>query len=219
VRARSIAGFCLASAAIVGGCGLDPDYGNTEFQCPAESPDCPPGFTCQAGVCRPTTGPDASVDGSDDDAPIDGPLDVCALAMQAADNDQCSAAIDLTAQAVQPAGATVYGDTTGYASELNPAIIATCTGAPNPGPDAIYRVDAPAGAQVMLELAPEDWDGAVYLLDGCAAAASCLGGDDGMGVGAVDSATIAVTSAGTYYVVVDSQAAARAGCFTLRVRI
>ena len=219
MRARSIAGFCLAGAAIAGGCGLDPDYRNTEFQCPAESPECPPGFTCEAGVCRPIGAADARADGVSADAPIDGPLDVCALAMQAADNDQCSQAIDLTAAAAQPAGATVYGDTTGYASDLNPAIIATCTGAPNPGPDAIYRVDAPAGTQVVLELAPVDWDGAVYLLDGCAAAASCLGGEDGMGIGALDMAMITVTAADTYFIVVDSQATARAGCYTLRVRI
>lgn len=216
MRARSIAGFCLAIAANVVGCGLDPDYTGTEFRCPPEAPQCPPGFTCQAGVCRPAGGTDADAGA---DAPADGPIDACTAAMQAPDNDQCAAAIDLTAPAMQPAGATVYGDTRGYASDLSPAIIATCTGAPNPGPDAIYRIDATAGAQVMMELAPVDWDGAVYLLDACSGSASCLGGDDGMGVGAIDAAMITVPSAGTYYVVVDSQATARAGCFTLRVRL
>jgi hypothetical protein len=218
VRAGSIAGFGLAIAAILVGCGLDPDYAGTEFRCPPESPSCPPGFACVAEVCRPIGGGDAAVDAAGD-ASIDGPIDACTAAMQAPDNDRCSGAIDVTAAAIQPAGATVYGDTTGYANDLSPAIIATCTGAPNPGPDAIYRVDAPAGAQIMLELVPEDWDGAVYLLDGCAAAASCLGGGDGMGVGTIETATISAPSARTYYVVVDSQATTRAGCFTLRVRL
>lgn len=215
MRARSIAGFSCAIAASFAGCGLDPDYAGTRFRCPADSAECPPGFTCVAGFCESAALPDAPVT----DAPVaDAPLDVCTAAGQAPDNDRCSEAIDITVAAAMPAGATVYGDTRSYASDLSPAIIATCTGAPNPGPDAIYRVDAPAGANVIFELAPLDWDGAVYLLAGCSGSASCLGGDDAMGVGALDMATIAVPSAATYFVVVDSQTTTRAGCFTLRVR-
>lgn len=210
---RSIAAL-VASVAVVAGCGLSPRYDDTHFRCPAESPDCPAGFTCVAGTCE-RVGPDAPTTG--DGAP-DATADVCTLAHAAPNNDLCSGAIDVTT-AARAGGATVYGDTTGYASNLNPAIIATCTGAMNPGPDAIYRVDANAGDTLTVTLTPTDWDGAVYVLDGCSGSAGCLGGDDQMPAGSIDTADIPITTAGTYYVVVDSQQPSRAGCFTLNVAL
>jgi hypothetical protein len=212
VRGRSVAAVVLA---VVGASACKPDanYDDTHFRCPAESPECPDGFSCIAGFCE-RDGPDAAgPDGAPDATP-----DVCELAAQAPDNDLCSGAIDLTTAALTPAGATAYGDTTGYASNLNPPIIATCTGAMNPGPDAIYRVDAAANGTLAVTLTPTDWDGAVYVLDGCSGSATCLGGDDQGGDGSIDTDAISVTP-GTYYVVVDSQQPGRAGCFTLHVEL
>lgn len=198
------------------GCGLSPRYDDTHFRCPAESPDCPDGFTCIAGRCEPIGAADAPTTG--DGAP-DATTDVCTLAQQAPNNDLCSGAIDVTTAARAAGGATVYGDTTGYASNLNPAIIATCTGAMNPGPDAIYRVDATANDTITVTLTPTDWDGAVYVLDACSGSATCLGGDDQSPAGSIDMDAITVTATATYYVVVDSQQPARAGCFTLHVEL
>jgi hypothetical protein len=208
----------LALAALAA-CGLDPSYDGTRFRCPASDPACPPGFVCVEGVCEPTSGgADARPDAG---ATPDGPADVCALAALAPDNDLCSGAIDLTAAAHTAAGATAYGDTAGYAGNLNPSIIATCTGAMTPGADAVYQIDAAAAGTLMLELVPLDWDGAVYVLDACNTGATCLGGADDLEVGTIETASIALPAAGTYYIVVDSRlsGADGTGCFTLRARL
>jgi hypothetical protein len=224
VRGRSIArSATLAAAAFAGhaACGLDPRYDDTHFRCPPESPTCPEGFTCVAERCEAIAGTDAALADAGTDGAPDGPPDVCALAAAAPDNDHCAAAIDLTAAATMPAGATVYGDTTGYASDLNPAIIATCTGAPTPGADAIYKIDAAATDQLVLELALVDSDGALYLLDGCSTGAACLGGEDDTAVGNIEMRTFSIPATDTYYIVVDSRLTTPSGdgCFTLRARL
>jgi hypothetical protein len=229
VRPRSVVGFspgrgaiaALAAVVVAAGCGLDPSYDGTHFRCPLEAPTCPAGYTCIAGMCESGVPTDARIDAGPDGMP-DGPPDVCALAALAPDNDVCGAAIDVTAAAVTPAGAIVHGDTTGYASNLNPPIIATCTGAPNPGPDAIYRVDANANDVLRLELALTDWDGAIYVLDGCSAAANCLGGADTIDVGSIEMpADVTLAATDTYFIVVDSRltTATGSGCYTLKVRL
>lgn len=221
MRARSVgAGFAWRQSAIalaLAACGLSPDYDGTSFRCPPTARRCPDGYTCVADRCVPLAA-DAP---PGPDAPPDAPVDVCARAAVAPDNDRCADAIDITGAASAPAGATLYGDTTGYAADLNPAIIATCTGAPTPGPDAIYRLDAAAGATVELELTPVDWDGAIYLLDACTTSATCLGGHDDLAVGTIETRSISIATAGTYYVIVDSRLtnATGRGCFTLRVRL
>jgi hypothetical protein len=218
VGVRSVARVVVPVVALAA-CGLDPSYDGTRFRCPPSDPACPPGFTCVDEVCVPAGGGgDARTDGG---ATPDGPADVCELAAAAPDNDLCSGAIDLTAAAHTAAGATAYGDTTGYAGNLNPAIIATCTGAMTPGADAVYQVDAAAAGTLMLELVPLDWDGAVYVLDACNTGATCLGGADDLEVGTIETASIALPTAGTYYIVVDSRLSGTdgTGCFTLRARL
>ena len=100
-----------------------------------------------------------------------------------------------------------------------PTIWPGCTGSVAPGPDAIYRVTLAAGDALALSLAPQAHDGAVYLLDGCSLTAACRGGADALGVGAIDATTIAITTSGTYYLVVDASAAGAAGCYALAVAI
>jgi hypothetical protein len=214
IDGRSVA---VIAALVSSACGVDRDYDDTRFRCPPSAPDCPDGFTCVAGVCEPLSAPDADPDG--DGGTPDGPPDVCALAALAPDNDLCAEAIDVATAARAPGGTTVYGDTTGYGGEVSPGVIVGCTEAPMPGVDAMYRFDATTAETVELELRPLDWDGAIYLLDGCSSSAPCEGGSENTGVGAVESATITLDHAATYYVIVDAQTAGRAGCFALDVAI
>ncbi len=185
-------------------CSFDRGYGDATVACSTSDPRCPDGYVCEGGICRDhradadaSPGPDASV---------------CQLASGQPDNDRCADAIPLT---VDAAGVTVYGDTTGYAGDVAPATLPGCTGSVEPGPDAIYRVDLPAGATLTADLAPVGFDGAVYLLDGCSLTAACHGGADALGVGAIDHAVMTAPTAGTYYVVVDASMASAAGCYRL----
>lgn len=199
-----LVGLVVALAAA--GCRFDADYGDSALRCSAAAPACPPGFACVGDVCR------RGADGPPGDAGPDA--SVCELAAAAADNDGCGAAIDLTPAALAAGGATVHGDTTGYTNDLTPSTLPGCTGAPEPGPDALYRLTLAAGDTVHLTLAPEGWTGAVYLIDACTGTAACEGG-----AAAFTAATIPITAAGTYYVVVDAPTAGAAGCFTLAARI
>ncbi|MBP9204852.1 MAG: hypothetical protein KBG28_12855 [Kofleriaceae bacterium] len=210
--------FLVGAAALLGlagaACGFDADYAGTRLRCPGSSPACPPGFTCVAEVCTPA---DETVDAS---ARTDGPTgSVCERAAAAADNDRCAAAIDLSAAARAAGGATVYGDTTGYAGDFAPVVLPGCTGSVAPGPDAVYRLDLQAGDQLDLTLAPELHDGAVYLLAACGAAATCVGGADTFGPGAIDEVSLTISTTTTYYLVVDASIVTAAGCFTLTVRV
>ena len=112
-----------------------------------------------------------------------------------------------------------YGDTTGYANDLAPSVLPGCTGSPEPGPDAVYRLALSAGDTLHAELRTTGHDGAIYLLDGCSLTATCRGGADALGAGAIDQATIAITTTGTYYLVVDASSAGAAGCYALRMSI
>lgn len=187
-------------------CRFDGDYDGSALTCPPSSPSCPPGYTCVGMVCiRGADGPpaDAGPDAS-----------VCDLAALADDNDVCGDSIDLTTAALTPAGTLAHGDTTGYANDLTPSTLPDCTGQPEPGPDALYRLTLAAGDTVHLTLSPEGWTGAVYLIDACNGTATCEGG-----AASFADATISIATAGTYFVVVDAPTAGAAGCFTLSARI
>jgi hypothetical protein len=200
----------LTSLALaVGACRIHtPDFDGTDFLCSEDEPDCPPGQRCSGeGMCV-----DLVDAGAADDAPGGDAADLCAPA----DNDACGDAIDVTDQAL--AGVTLRGDTTGYANDLSPSILPGCTESPEPGPDAIYSIAGLAGDQLQVTLTPDGWNSAVYLIDGCSGTAACLGGDDAPGTG-IEEATIAIGAADTYYLIVDSSAAAGAGCYELELTL
>lgn len=197
--------MCLALLA-AGACRIRTDFDDTVFTCPAASA-CPDGLTCVDEIC--VAAADGGGDG-DGGGPADGAPTVCELAAQAPDNDGCGAAINLTAGALAAGGTTVYGDTTGYAADLSPSTLPGCTGSPEPGPDAIYALDAQSGDALHAALATEGWSGAMYLLDACATTAACLGGG-------VDTADIDIAAAGRVYLIVDSTG--DAGCYTLQVEL
>jgi hypothetical protein len=70
VRFLAVAAYLSLAA-----CGIDSDFGGTQFDCNAEEP-CPPGFECINGTCEsqaPTF--DSGGGGGDDGAPAaDGPI-------------------------------------------------------------------------------------------------------------------------------------------------
>lgn len=207
---RSVAGqsLLLVTAALLGACAFDADYGGTQLRCPSGSPRCPDGQTCVNEVCVASAPGDAP--------PGDGGPDagVCDLAARAPDNDGCGAALDLTAAALVAGGTLAYGDTTGYGNDLTPSTLPGCTGAPEPGPDAIYRLALQPGDTVTATLSPAGWTGAIYVTDACTATAACKGG-----AAAFATATVPITTAGTYYVVVDAPASGDAGCFSLAIAV
>lgn len=202
--------YMLVAVAAAGltGCSFDADYGGTNLRCPASSPRCPDGYTCVNQVC--TMGGDddgGATDGSNADASS------CQLATGEGTRDTCGQARDLTPDATQPGGTTVYGNTTGYASDLTPSTLPDCTTSPEPGPDAIWRVTLTAGQSLTVTLRPDGWNGDVYVVDACTATADCVGG------GAMFAPVTVMPAAGSYYIVVDSRSAGVSGCFALDVTI
>jgi hypothetical protein len=190
--------------AFLAACRFDADYGGTALRCPTESSRCPDGFTCIAGVCTANapdaaTGPDATT---------------CELAAQHDPNDVCGGARDLTTAALMPGGTVAYGTTTGYANDLTPSSLLDCTGQPELGADAIFRLTLAAGDDVALTLAPDGWTGDVYLIAGCSETAACEGG-----AAAFATANVTIATAGTYYVIVDAPVAGAGGCYALTATV
>ena len=215
----------LVLLALTTSCAFEGSYAGTRFKCPTG--ECPAGFQCVAAVCQPSGASDA---GPADAAPVsdaapgshaaigpDAALTVCQRAALAAPSDRCSQAIALPG-ASSATGVTVYGDTTGYASDLAPTIPATCSGAFESGPDAVYTVSITAGQRITATLTTEGWDGALYILSACNSSATCVKGANSIGTGS-EMVSVVPASAGTYHVVVDATAATSAGCYTLDVKV
>ena len=218
-------------------CSLHEDYSQTSYRC--SDGRCPPGMVCQSGRCgvvgTPGPGRDAALvdapqvgavdaprpDAAPLDAPRagDGPIDLCARGQDGAAADTCGSAVDLGAAARAPGGVTVYGDTTAGADNLSPAIIVGCTGSPESGHDAFYRLDLAAGERVRATLSTGGWDGALYLLRGCTTTSPCLGGSDALGTDAPEQIDLVVTMAGVHYLVVDANVRATYGCYALALRL
>jgi hypothetical protein len=103
-----------------------------------------------------------------------------------------------------PAGGGVFdGTTAGYGAELGTSVASgSCTGFTQSGADAVYAVRLEP-RQTLEATLTSAWDGALYLVSGCAASATtCVAGqDDG------DPERITFTNgaaAATYHLVVDS---------------
>jgi hypothetical protein len=132
--------------------------------------------------------------------------------------DTCAAANDLTAAAMAPGGATVTGDTTGYANDTQPA--SSCTGYTPDGPDAIYKVTAAAGQTITAMVTPGFWDASIFISSDCQLAAMCLvGADDSPFPGDFEEVQLTVPTAGTYYVVVESWDPGDYGTYSLDVSL
>jgi hypothetical protein len=196
-----------AALATAAGCGFDADYAGATITCADVDPRCPDGYQCVAGTCRTTAPP--AIDAAGPDASV-------VRARRAAARLTTAAPPPSTSRSRPPRSSA--GDTTGYANDLAPSRWLRCRLA-RAGPRRGLPAHAHAGDTLHAELRTTGHDGAIYLLDGCSLTATCRGGADALGAGALDQATIAITTTGTYYLVVDASSATAAGCYALRLSV
>jgi hypothetical protein len=127
-------------------------------------------------------------------------------------NDKCS-----TAQAVT-IGTQINGTSLFATSNYN-AGLDTCTGFPQPGPDVAYKVTLAAAQAITITVTPTDltsiFDPSVSILGPGTAAAvcgdpadttavTCLAGADNGASAAPETLAFTATTAGTYFIIVDS---------------
>jgi hypothetical protein len=228
--------LALAAAAAACASGQDDDDGSADAEVAqvdaAPAPDAAgaadaalPAFdaapvAADAAPGMPDAPPPAPDAAAPDAAPMSdaGTITVCAEAALLADNDACAAAIDLTAAATMPGGVTTYGDTTGYADDLEPP--SACTGGfVQDGPDAMYTLTATAGQTLTAVMTPVGYDGSIYLVSKCNDATSCVAGVDDGFTGGAETLVYPVPSTGSYTLVVDAFTSMLAGCYTLHVKL
>jgi hypothetical protein len=120
---------------------------------------------------------------------------------------------------VPATGGVFQGTTTGYAADIGTTVSAgSCTGWAQSGADAIYSVTLAAGKRIVASL-NSSWDGALYLVRDCAqAATTCVAGQDN---GNPEDIDFTATTAGTYFLVVDSWRAGPTytGNYTLTIQL
>jgi hypothetical protein len=167
-------------------------------------PDAPPAPDAPPHIDAPPGTPDAPPPPPD--------------ASSAADPDTCAMPEDLTAAASTPAGATVTGDTTGYANDTQPA--SSCTGYTPDGPDAIYTISATAGQTITAMVTPGLWDASIFIASNCQLDAACLAGaDDSPFPGDYEIVQLVAPSTGVYFVVVESWDPGDYGTYQLDVTL
>jgi hypothetical protein len=158
-------------------------------------------------------------------APVAG----CTTATPACYNDACVAvpANDTCASATALTIATpVNGTTIGASASYNSGLEATtCTGYTQAGRDVVYSVDLAANQAITVTLSnpAADFDPSIALIGPGAATlcdaspiATCVKGADAGGPGDGETFTYTATTAGTYFIIVDSYYAVP-GTFTLNV--
>jgi hypothetical protein len=131
--------------------------------------------------------------------------------------DTCATANALTAGATMPGGTTVTGDNTGYANDTQPS--SSCTGYTPDGPDAVYRVTVAAGDVITAIVTPTAWDASIFISSTCEFAAACILGADGSAGDGAESVAVTASTAGTYFVVVESWDPGAFGPYSLRVTV
>lgn len=118
---------------------------------------------------------------------------------------------------VPSTGGTFRGTTTGYGADVGTTVRAgSCTGWEQAGADALYRVELAAGQRLVASLNTA-WDAALYLVSDCAqSATTCVAGQDN---GNPESLDFTASTAGTYFLVVDSwrAGASNVGNYTLSI--
>jgi len=136
-------------------------------------------------------------------------------------NDTCGTAVALTLGT--PVTGTTIGATNNYSDGLQGT---TCTGFMQQGADVAYSIALTANQAITVTLSGLDatYDGSVALLGPGAATicdaapiATCVAGADANPEGTTETFTYTATTAGTYYILVDSFYATEAGAFTLTV--
>lgn len=137
----------------------------------------------------------------DDDAPADG-----------AGSDARVAAMTC----VDPGLLT--GTATGTTASRSNLVTASCEGSVMNGPDAVYRIDAQVGAQLLVSISGSYAVNA-YVLAPCSAAPAtptCL---TNMAAAVGDPISVTTTFAGQHFIVVDNPNPALSGTYTLTVTV
>ncbi len=133
--------------------------------------------------------------------------------------DTCDMAMDVTAQAKQPGGATLTG---GWDSFTNTADIdntadSGCGGAwQSSGPEVFFAVTVAAGDTIEASW-EAGGDGVIWIANDCTNIPnSCLDGHDG---GNPETLQYTATTAGTYYVVGDAYSSTPSSDFSMQIRV
>ena len=195
--------YTCAKATYADGTNCDCGCGGSGAN-PAADPDCANGNATVAGC---TTGQICYYNDTCETAPL---------------NDKCTAATPITI------GTPVTGTTVNAANNYNSGLEGmTCDGISQAGPDVAYSVVLTANQAITVTLSGLDttYDGSVALVGpGTAATACdanpitlCVKGADAGTEGQNETFTYTATTAGTYYLIVDSFYPNEAGAFTLTV--
>lgn len=187
------------------------DGASCECTCGAQDPDClDPAHAisdCGAGeVCLLAP--------CSDDSCVLTPNTEC---VPVPDNDVCATAATLSG--------TTTGTTRGAHDDYTfVAGAGSCIDQEEPGPDVVYQIDLTAGQHIEVVGTPSGFDLALYLLGPgdasvCGATGSeCVAGVDAAFFGDPETLSYTATTAGTYYLVVDSRLADWMGELTLELR-
>ncbi|NVB80482.1 MAG: hypothetical protein HOV81_18965 [Kofleriaceae bacterium] len=186
--------FFVAWAFVVGsaGCSFDADYSDGRFTCTDNV--CPSGFTCVANECvgaRKDAGTDADA------------VDARVAALTCVDPGIFAVL-----------GGTMMGSTASRSSTIS----SMCGGFVMNGADAVYKVNAANGKQLLVTIAGS-FAVSAYVIAPCSvspATPTCL-----TNTAATPGNPISVTTsfAGDHYIIVDAQNAAASGDYTLTLGV
>ncbi|HUJ62955.1 MAG TPA: hypothetical protein VLX92_30840 [Kofleriaceae bacterium] len=179
------------ACAVLAACSFDANYRGGRYAC--SDGVCPTGYTCSAAK-QCVTGGDAGA--------VDATIDAPPHALTCADPAPFPAA-----------GGATSGTTVGR----NNTITAMCDGFVMNGPDAVYRVDTAAGAQLEVSLTAS-YAAAAYVISPCQtepATPAC----EGNMLAEPASPLALAPAAGTHYVIVDGTDAALDGTYVLTVTV
>jgi hypothetical protein len=175
---------------LVGACSFEADYSAGGFTC--EDGRCPAGLECSVEqVCGPPA-----------DAAVDTPSDI---------PDASEPALTCDDPGLLASGTVFSGDTAG-----KPMVVAPlCNGFVMNGREAVYRIEAAAGDQLLVEILQGPLR--AYVIDGadCPTATTCI-------ANAVAIRNVPATvspGAGVAYVIVDHELAGTDGTYQLKVTV
>ena len=133
----------------------------------------------------------------------------CTAAPPAPDNDLCTGAFDLPCGVVD-----LSGTTAGAQNDYNPGA-SGCTGYSAAGLDVVYKLLASPGDALNLTYTSTA-DGSFYIITDCGdPVGSCVVGADATVSGQPESIAYTFSSAGTYYLILDSYGTNTFGNWTL----